>query len=202
MAKRPPSIAIIGAGIGGLVAAACLRRIGIDVRIYEQAGGFTRLGAGIQQAPNAIRVLYRCRHRRRRGAFGGPRVHAGQRTTALHRPRCLPHGFPDRAGVACSPTLVSNGEGLTGTLSATSSIPGATNYTLSPARRSRRSTSIPGPPRGISRLCGPRTTHSIRGSGQFWPPVRKCINGCWWNAIRCRPGSRATWPCWGTPVTR
>ena len=58
MASRTPRIAIIGAGIGGLTAAACLRRVGIDVRIYEQARGFTRLGAGIQQAPNAIRVLY------------------------------------------------------------------------------------------------------------------------------------------------
>ena len=58
MEVRPPRIAIIGAGIGGLTAAACLRRIGMDVRIYEQARGFTRLGAGIQQAPNSIRVLY------------------------------------------------------------------------------------------------------------------------------------------------
>jgi 6-hydroxynicotinate 3-monooxygenase len=58
MPDRPPHIAIIGAGIGGLTAAACLRRVGIDVRIYEQARGFTRLGAGIQQAPNAVRVLF------------------------------------------------------------------------------------------------------------------------------------------------
>jgi 6-hydroxynicotinate 3-monooxygenase len=54
---RQLRVAIIGAGIGGLTAAACLRRVGADVRIYEQARGFTRLGAGIQQAPNAIRVL-------------------------------------------------------------------------------------------------------------------------------------------------
>lgn len=58
MTFRKPHLAIIGAGIGGLTAAACLRRIGIDVRMYEQARGFTRLGAGIQQAPNSIRVLY------------------------------------------------------------------------------------------------------------------------------------------------
>ncbi len=58
MTGGSPRIAIIGAGIGGLTAAACLRRIGMDVRIYEQARGFTRLGAGIQQAPNAVRVLY------------------------------------------------------------------------------------------------------------------------------------------------
>ncbi len=58
MTLRKPHIAIIGAGIGGLTAAACLRRIGIDAHIYEQARGFIRLGAGIQQAPNAVRVLY------------------------------------------------------------------------------------------------------------------------------------------------
>ncbi|HEX4366949.1 MAG TPA: FAD-dependent monooxygenase, partial [Rhodopila sp.] len=58
MTSRKPHIAIIGAGIGGLTAAACLRRLGIDAHIYEQARGFTRLGAGIQQAPNSIRVLY------------------------------------------------------------------------------------------------------------------------------------------------
>ncbi len=56
--SRRIHVAIIGAGIGGLTAAACLRRADIDVRIYEQARRFTRLGAGIQQAPNAIRVLY------------------------------------------------------------------------------------------------------------------------------------------------
>jgi 6-hydroxynicotinate 3-monooxygenase len=54
---RPLRVAIIGAGIGGLTAAACLRRVGVDVRIFEQARGFTRLGAGIQQAPNSLRVL-------------------------------------------------------------------------------------------------------------------------------------------------
>lgn len=56
--NAPLRIAIIGAGIGGLTAAACLRKAGLDPVIYEQARGFTRLGAGIQQAPNSIRVLY------------------------------------------------------------------------------------------------------------------------------------------------
>ncbi len=62
MTVRPPHIAIIGAGIGGLTAAACLRRAGVDVRKYEPARGFTRLGAGIQQAPNSIRVLSSIRY--------------------------------------------------------------------------------------------------------------------------------------------
>ncbi|WP_424139524.1 FAD-dependent monooxygenase [Roseomonas chloroacetimidivorans] len=50
-------IAIIGAGIGGLTAAALLQRRGYDVRVYEQAKAFARIGAGIQQSSNALKVL-------------------------------------------------------------------------------------------------------------------------------------------------
>lgn len=57
MTSRKPRIAIIGAGMGGLTAAAVLRRYGFEVRIYEQARKFARIGAGIQQSANAIRVL-------------------------------------------------------------------------------------------------------------------------------------------------
>lgn len=57
MSNEPLSIAIVGAGIGGLAAAAALRRAGHDVAIYEQAGAFARVGAGIQQSPNAVKVL-------------------------------------------------------------------------------------------------------------------------------------------------
>lgn len=51
------SIAVIGAGMGGLATAAALHRRGIDVQVYEQASKFTRLGAGIQIGCNAMRVL-------------------------------------------------------------------------------------------------------------------------------------------------
>jgi salicylate hydroxylase/6-hydroxynicotinate 3-monooxygenase len=51
------SIAIVGAGIGGLAAAATLRRVGHDVHVYEQAQAFARVGAGIQQSPNSVKVL-------------------------------------------------------------------------------------------------------------------------------------------------
>ena len=54
---RRPTIAIIGAGMGGLATAATLRRIGIDVTVYEQARTFARLGAGIQVGCNAMQVL-------------------------------------------------------------------------------------------------------------------------------------------------
>ena len=52
------SITIIGAGIGGLAAAAALHQRGVAVAIYEQADRFARVGAGIQQSPNAVRVLH------------------------------------------------------------------------------------------------------------------------------------------------
>ena len=50
-------IAIIGAGMGGLAAAAALRKVGHQVTVYEQARQFTRLGAGIQIGCNAMHVL-------------------------------------------------------------------------------------------------------------------------------------------------
>ena len=53
----PLSVAIIGAGIGGLTAASHLRRLGIEVQIFEQASQFARVGAGIQMTPNPMKVL-------------------------------------------------------------------------------------------------------------------------------------------------
>jgi salicylate hydroxylase/6-hydroxynicotinate 3-monooxygenase len=50
-------IAVIGAGMGGLAAAAALRKAGLEVTVYEQAQQFTRLGAGIQIGCNAMHVL-------------------------------------------------------------------------------------------------------------------------------------------------
>ena len=54
---KPLEVAIIGAGMGGLATAAALRRVGIDVTVYEQASQFARLGAGIQVGCNAMKVL-------------------------------------------------------------------------------------------------------------------------------------------------
>ncbi len=51
------SIAIVGAGMGGLAAAATLRSIGMKVQVYEQATRFERIGAGIQMMPNSMKVL-------------------------------------------------------------------------------------------------------------------------------------------------
>ena len=52
-----PSIAIVGAGMGGLAAAATLHQAGFPVRVYEQAPSFARIGAGIQMMPNSMKVL-------------------------------------------------------------------------------------------------------------------------------------------------
>jgi 2-polyprenyl-6-methoxyphenol hydroxylase-like FAD-dependent oxidoreductase len=53
------SIAIVGAGMGGLTAAATLRQAGFQVQVYEQAQRFERIGAGIQMMPNSMKVLRR-----------------------------------------------------------------------------------------------------------------------------------------------
>src|SRR6476659_521992 len=57
MPKQKLSIAIVGAGMGGLAAAATLRQAGLDVQVYEQASRFARIGAGIQMMPNSMKVL-------------------------------------------------------------------------------------------------------------------------------------------------
>lgn len=72
-------IAIVGAGIGGLTTAIALRAIGIDARVYEQATQLARVGAGIQQSPNAVRVL------RNLGIAGGLERRAFQPAAMLSR---------------------------------------------------------------------------------------------------------------------
>jgi len=52
-------IAIIGAGLGGLAAAATLLEHGHRVRVYEQAAELGEVGAGIQMSANAMKVLDR-----------------------------------------------------------------------------------------------------------------------------------------------
>jgi flavin-dependent dehydrogenase len=54
-----PSVAVIGAGMGGLAVAAALRLAGAEVTVYEQAARFQRIGAGIQMMPNSMKVLAR-----------------------------------------------------------------------------------------------------------------------------------------------
>ncbi|MEV6964601.1 FAD-dependent monooxygenase [Hamadaea sp. NPDC051192] len=58
-AARTRAVGIVGAGVAGLALAAALRRRGIGHRVYEQAPAFGEVGAGIQLAPNATRLLDR-----------------------------------------------------------------------------------------------------------------------------------------------
>jgi salicylate hydroxylase len=53
------TVAVVGAGIAGLALAAALRRTGIDVHVYEKTPQLSEVGAGLQLAPNATRVLHR-----------------------------------------------------------------------------------------------------------------------------------------------
>jgi len=51
-------IVIVGAGLGGLVAALSLRKRGFSVQVLEQSSTLGEIGAGIQTAPNASKILF------------------------------------------------------------------------------------------------------------------------------------------------
>jgi salicylate hydroxylase/6-hydroxynicotinate 3-monooxygenase len=100
MGKDELSIAVVGAGIGGLAVAATLRRLGMEARIYEQAQRFAHIGAGIQMMPNSMKVLRRIgvEERVRRSSFA-PHSHlnrvwdTGEVTRELPMPEGL-YGAP------------------------------------------------------------------------------------------------------------
>jgi 2-polyprenyl-6-methoxyphenol hydroxylase-like FAD-dependent oxidoreductase len=56
---QTPQVAIVGAGIGGLVLALELHRVGITCRVYEAAPEIRPLGVGINILPHATAVLGR-----------------------------------------------------------------------------------------------------------------------------------------------
>ena len=58
-AMKTPSIAIIGAGIGGLVLAHALRARGFAPRLYEQSAELAEIGAAVALSANATRELQR-----------------------------------------------------------------------------------------------------------------------------------------------
>jgi salicylate hydroxylase len=50
-------VAIVGAGVGGLIAAIALSRKRIDCAVYEQTPELTATGASLQLGPNALRLM-------------------------------------------------------------------------------------------------------------------------------------------------
>ena len=50
-------VAIVGGGIGGLIAAIALSRAGVDVSVHEAAAELRKIGPGVALHPNAMRVL-------------------------------------------------------------------------------------------------------------------------------------------------
>ncbi len=50
---------VIGGGIGGLAVGVALRRIGVEVAVYERTPTIREVGAGIALWPNALNALYR-----------------------------------------------------------------------------------------------------------------------------------------------
>jgi salicylate hydroxylase len=56
-ASQSYSVVVAGGGLGGLTAALSLRHKGLQVTVLEQAPQLGEVGAGIQTAPNASRIL-------------------------------------------------------------------------------------------------------------------------------------------------
>jgi salicylate hydroxylase len=78
-AVRTPSVAIIGAGIGGLVLAHALRARGFAADIYEQSAELTEIGAAVALAANATRELERLQ------LLDDVRVASTEPTELIHR---------------------------------------------------------------------------------------------------------------------
>ncbi len=55
--ERCASVTVIGAGVGGLSVALALARMGTEVRILEQSGSLSEVGAGVQVSANGGYVL-------------------------------------------------------------------------------------------------------------------------------------------------
>lgn len=56
---RSPSIAIVGAGIGGLVLSLSLRARGIKAEVFEQSAELSEIGGAVALSANATRELER-----------------------------------------------------------------------------------------------------------------------------------------------
>ncbi|KQX84459.1 3-hydroxybenzoate 6-monooxygenase [Variovorax sp. Root473] len=55
--KNPPSVLLVGGGIGGMAAALALARLGVTIDLLEQSAVIGEIGAGLQLGPNAFAAL-------------------------------------------------------------------------------------------------------------------------------------------------
>ncbi|MCF7551718.1 FAD-dependent monooxygenase [Pseudonocardia sp. WMMC193] len=69
MASQSFTVTIAGGGLGGLTTALALRRKGLRTVVLEQAPQLGEVGAGIQTAPNASRILFGLGLRRQMAAI-------------------------------------------------------------------------------------------------------------------------------------
>lgn len=52
-------VAVVGGGIGGLPLAIALRRLGVEVEVFEQLSELTEIGAAVALSANGTRLLRR-----------------------------------------------------------------------------------------------------------------------------------------------
>ncbi|ARZ72126.1 FAD-dependent monooxygenase [Streptomyces sp. HU2014] len=57
MTRGPLKAIVVGAGIGGLAAAIALRKVGVDVEVYERAGELRATGSALSVMSNAVTAL-------------------------------------------------------------------------------------------------------------------------------------------------
>jgi salicylate hydroxylase len=55
--NRQLRVGIVGGGIGGLALAGSLAKFGVEAHVFERAGTFGEVGAGIQMTPNAVKIM-------------------------------------------------------------------------------------------------------------------------------------------------
>lgn len=97
---RPPKVAVIGGGIGGLAAANALLQRGLKVDVYEQASALGEVGAGIFVYPNSLRQLERM-------GFGKALADVGAKVGAGSQYRRMD-------GTAVGPILTADSNGWNG----------------------------------------------------------------------------------------
>ena len=93
--RDPFNIIVVGAGIGGLLAAIGLRLDGHEVILLEQSSSFGEVGAGIRIPPNTFKILHRwgidLTYMKKTYSSGNQFLRYKDGATLAH----MPHGVPE-----------------------------------------------------------------------------------------------------------